>query len=534
MWSGRQFSLRDYWLIVRRRRWLLMLPCAIVFLGVAVWCSTLPDLYRASTVILVEAQKVPENYIKATVSSTVRERLRTLIQQIKSRTRLEQIIEELHLVDDLQNQKAMNTYVKKMLRHIDIEVKGHDAFTVSYLGEEPHNVMLVTNKLASLFIEENLKVREQQVVGTTEFLEHELQRVRTLLEEQEQAISGYKVQYLDELPGRQEINRQTLERLRALLQTNIVTLEQVRSKKSFLTQQLLTLKTDETLRAVLLAAGGQPVGSLEQQLAQRRSVLAELQSRFTDKYPDVQRVKQEIAQLEAQLTGPAPRQPGPSSRAVSGSPLGRLQEQQQRLQNSMQAEIRQIDIQEQRLEQEQADIRQQIPEYEQKVTHAVLREQELAVLTRDYESTRKNYETLLAGHMQAKSAENLERRQKSEQFRVLDPAPLPLKPWKPNRLGILMMGLALGVAVGGGAVYLAEYLDRSIRDPEDLKQISGLPVLATIPLVLTTAAQRRQRLQQWSFYAACMIIPMTALVAVYLFWGKSEMLFASLIPLFKP
>jgi hypothetical protein len=200
----------------------------------------------------------------------------------------------------------------------------------------------------------------------------------------------------------------------------------------------------------------------------------------------------------------------------------------------MQAEIRQIEIQEQRLEQEQADIRQQIPEYEQKVTHAVLREQELAVLTRDYESTRKNYETLLAGHMQAKSAENLERRQKSEQFRVLDPAPLPLKPWKPNRLGILMMGLALGVAVGGGAVYLAEYLDRSIRDPEDLKQISGLPVLATIPLVLTTAAQRRQRLQQWSFYAACMIIPMTALVAVYLFWGKSEMLFASLIPLFKP
>ena len=119
----------------------------------------------------VEAQKVPENYIKATVSSTVRERLRTLIQQIKSRTRLEQIIEELHLVDDLHDQKAMNTYVKKMLRHIDVEVKGPDAFTVSYMGEDPYNVMLVTNKLASLFIEENLKAREQQVIGTTEFLD---------------------------------------------------------------------------------------------------------------------------------------------------------------------------------------------------------------------------------------------------------------------------------------------------------------------------------------------------------------------------
>ena len=284
MWSGRQFSLRDYWLIVCRRRWLLVLPCGLVFLGVAIWCYTLPDLYRASTVILVEAQKVPENYIKATVSSTVRERLRTLIQQIKSRTRLEQIIEELHLVDDRHDQKAMNTYVTKMLRHIDVDVRGSDAFTVSYMGEDPHNVMLVTNKLASLFIEENLKVREQHVIGTTEFLEQELQRVRTLLEEQEQAISGYKLHYLDELPGRQEINRQTLEQLRALLQTNIVTLEQVRSKKSFLTQQLLTLQTDEALRAALdqVTPGGHQVGSLEQQLAQRRSVLAELQSRFTD------------------------------------------------------------------------------------------------------------------------------------------------------------------------------------------------------------------------------------------------------------
>jgi uncharacterized protein involved in exopolysaccharide biosynthesis len=263
------------------------------------------------------------------------------------------------------------------------------------------------------------------------------------------------------------------------LQTNIVTLEQVRSKKSFLTQQLLTLKTDETLRAALeqVTPGGQQVGSL--------------------------------------------------------NPLGQLQEQRQRLQQSMQAEIRQVEIQEQRLVQEQEDIRQQMPVYEQKITHAVLREQELAVLTRDYESTRKNYEALLAGHMQAKSAENLERRQKSEQFRVLDPASLPLKPWQPNRLSLLLLGLAVGLAVGGGTVYLAEYLDRSFRDPEDLKQISGLPVLATIPLVLTAAAQRRQRLHQWSFYAVCMIIPMTAMVAVYFFWGKSAEIAARIIPFFK-
>jgi polysaccharide chain length determinant protein (PEP-CTERM system associated) len=507
-----------------------------VCLGAAVWGATLPDLYRASTVILVEAQKVPETYIKATVSSTVHERLRTLIQQVKSRTRLKQIIEELHLVDDLQDQQATNAYIKKMLNHIDIEVKGHDAFTVSYLGADPRTVMLVTNKLASLFIEANLRVREQHVIGTTEFLAQELQRVRTLLEEQEQAMSDYKLRYLDELPGRQEINRQTLERLRALLQTNIVTLEQVRGKRSFLTQQLLTLQTDVTLHTALdhTAAVGSATGSLEHQLVQRRGVLAELQSRFTDKYPDVQRVKREIAQLEARLTArrddAAPGQPNPPT-AVSPEPF---QEPRQRLQSSIQAEIRQAELQEKRLEQEQADIRQQIPAYEQKITHAVLREQELAVLTRDYESTRRNYEALLAGQMQAKSAENLEKRQKAEQFRVLDAASLPLKPWQPNRLKLLLMGLALGLGVGGSAAYLAEYLDRSFHDPEDLKQSTGLPVLAMIPQVLTPTAQRQWHLQQRYLYAAGLLIPLTVLVAVHLFWLKIDLVFSRTLQLFNP
>ena len=131
-----------------------------------------------------------------------------------------------------------------MRRNIEIEVKANDAFTVSYADEDPHIAMQVTNQLASLFITENLKVREQQVVGTTEFLAQELERVRTLLEGQEKAVSEFTQRYADELPGQGGVNRQTVERLQRQLQTNADAIEQVRFQKSSLMQRLGTLEQD--------------------------------------------------------------------------------------------------------------------------------------------------------------------------------------------------------------------------------------------------------------------------------------------------
>src|SRR5262249_22680073 len=163
----------------------------------------------------------------------------------------------------------------------------------------------------------------------------------------------------------------------------------------------------------------------------------------------------------------------------------------------------------------EASLRQRIAAYEQKIANTALREQELMVLSRDYESTRRNYDALLAGEMQAKVAENLEKRQKAEQFRVLDPAQLPTRPWRPERLKILAMGLVLGLGMGCGAVFVTEYLDRSFHNPEDLKQVITLPVLVSIPLLVTSAEQQKRRLRWRFFYAACVCIPAVVIATVY-------------------
>src|SRR5215510_696689 len=211
MRSDRQLTFTDYWLLVRRHRWLLILPFVTICIGTVLYNRTLPDIYRASTSVLVEAPKVPESYVQSTVATRVQERLRTIAQQIKSRTRLEQVARELYLISNLLKGKALDDYLTKMSDSIKVTVQGsgNDIFIVSYEGQDPHTVMSVANKLVSLFIDDNLKMREQYAADTTEFLESELKRVGGLLQVQEKTVGEYKHRYMGELPLQQDANQRT-------------------------------------------------------------------------------------------------------------------------------------------------------------------------------------------------------------------------------------------------------------------------------------------------------------------------------------
>jgi polysaccharide chain length determinant protein (PEP-CTERM system associated) len=526
MLSDRQLTIADYWMIVRRHRWLLILPFVTVSLGTALYSLTLPDIYRASSSVLVEAPKVPESYVQSTVSMRVQDRVRTVTQQIKSRTRLEQVARELGLLRNSFEGKARDDYLTKMSNHIEVTVQGagNDIFIVSYEEKDPRTVMLVANKLVSLFIDDNLKMREQYAEGTTDFLEGELQRVEKLLQAQEKTVAEYKQRSMGELPAQQDANQRTLDRLQMQLQSVATTLESARTRKSFILRQLSTQDSEVALSPTGPTRPSGESSSIAQQLEQRRLVLATLQRIYTDTYPDIIRLKQEIAELEAHLAAQGPRSQTVESVPPVARPSRTISRQQQQ-------ELEQIDLEEGKLRQQQANIQEQIVAYERKVANAAQREQELLVLTRDYDSTRKNYDSLLARRQQAQIAENLEKRQKSEQFRVLDEARIPTKPWKPQRFKILLAGMGLGLAVGVSAVFLAVYLDQSFYDLEDLEQFTNLPVLATIPLLITTVDQRKQRLRRRCFWAACLLIPPVTMMSVHFLWMRLDALFARTVTL---
>ena len=235
--SRKSFNLHEYLDILLKRKWYFIVPFFLVISGTLVYLLQAPRLYRSSTLILVSPQKIPEDYVKATVTSTVGDRLQSIAQEILSRTRLELFISEFKLYPDLVKSRPMELVVEAMRKDIKIDIpyyggdKNH--FTISYIGNDPNLVTLVTRKLASLFIEENLRIWEQQAQGTTEFLESELTAKKGRLEKVQQEITNFKRQYMNELPENREANLSVMTQLGLQSQKITEAIRSAEDRKSF-------------------------------------------------------------------------------------------------------------------------------------------------------------------------------------------------------------------------------------------------------------------------------------------------------------
>lgn len=505
--------VRDYLGMIWRQKIWIILPLIGGILIAGILIVKLPKIYRSSTLILVEAQKVPEEYVKSAVSGTVEGRLSTIQQQIMSRSLIEKIINKFGLYPENSNGVITEEAIGRMRKNIEVKTtvarnNNIEAFSLSFQGKDPMMVMNVTNELASLFIEENLKIREQLVEGTTEFLNNELKNLKETLERQEARIGEFKRTNMGELPEQLEANLRSLDRIQSdLLATQL-------AKQSAQDRRLVLEKTVELTRQRMekaAAQGGMDDNTLLEsgitlpsterspspqmlKLIQKKMDLANLQTEYKENYPDIIMLKREIQELEDQVAltemseaGTLPaglREPGQSNqndqrraslRGATGFELERAHIAES------QRQIQAIEVELNTLKERERGLQKQIQLYERRVENVPAREQELAVLERDYENTKKNYESLLDKKLNAQISENLEKRQKGEQFRILDPANLPERPFKPVPLQIGLMGIAGGLGLGVAFAFIREKLDSSIRKPEEVERITSVPVLASIP-----------------------------------------------------
>jgi uncharacterized protein involved in exopolysaccharide biosynthesis len=205
-----RLSPEHYVRLVMHRKWLVLSVALGISAGTIVVSHFLPNIYTSETVILVDPQKVPDSYVKSTVTGDVRNRLSTLSQQILSATRLQMIIESLNLYPEDRKKMAREDVITRMRADISVQVvsdfaasQDFQAFRISYSGRDAQLVAQVTRQLATLFIDENLKAREQQATGTTEFLSNQLQETRKDLEKQEAKLKQYKLTHLGEMPEQQ-------------------------------------------------------------------------------------------------------------------------------------------------------------------------------------------------------------------------------------------------------------------------------------------------------------------------------------------
>jgi protein tyrosine kinase modulator len=497
---------------IARRRWPVGLAVFLIPLSAAIGLTLfLPRVYRASTVVLVDRQQVPETFVRSTVTSAVETRLQTIGQEVLKRTRLEELIERFDLYPELRA-RSMEAATEQMRRDIGLEQSVDPvvrrgsivAFTVSYIGRDPDTVANVANTLAASYLAENSKVREEEASGTAGFLRKQLEDVKKRLEDQEARVSVFKRRHVGENPRNMEANLTVLERITSQLRLNSDNQGRALARHEAFTRQLAG--GDGTV-AVAGAPGPEPTADpVAVRLVRLHQELAELKTRFRDTYPDVIRLKGDIAVLEAQVEGRPASETGPAQSDIAPNPFA----------FKLKQSIAETEAELTALRAEERRLREDFATYQRRVENTPLREQELQELSRDYETTSELYRTLLKRYEEAQLAETLEQRQKGEQFRILEAAIPPNAPSAPSRSRLLTLGTVLAVALATGAALLAEWLDRSFHDADDLRSVASLPVVARIPRIVSNgdAARGRWRAITWACaMTAMMVLTLTAAYA---------------------
>jgi len=488
---GKTYTIETLWQIALRRKWLIVLPALAVGALAALVIYRLPNLYKSETLILVVPQRVPESYVKSTVTARIEDRLQAISQQILSRTRLEQVINDFNLyAEERADRELMEDIVERMRTYdIGIQIIKGDAFRVSYTASDPRTAMRVTERLGSLFIDESLRDREVLADGTTAFLATQLDEAQRRLVANENKLLEYQRLHDGELPSQTQANLQGLHNTEMALQSLGESLNRDRERR---------INLERTVADIIEAPDPKPAVDnkpkpvqidLDAELDVQKRALLALELKLRPEHPDVKKQRRAVEELESRiatqkLAGSLVPEPVEVTPVMGYDKRKRLTDARTELDN--------LDRQIQGKLAEESRLQGMVAMYQARIQAAPIREAELAVLTRDYETLQQTYRTLLEKKEESQISANLEKRQIGEQFKILDPARMPERPASPNRPQLSLLAFVLAIAVGFASAGAAEYFDRTLRSEADVRAALNLMVLATVPHIRDAAAAARR------------------------------------------
>jgi polysaccharide chain length determinant protein (PEP-CTERM system associated) len=496
---GRKYTPADIFQLAWAHKWLILIPWVIVAASVAAFTRTLDNRYVSESLLQIVAARIPQNLVRSSITTSIEDRLPIITAQIMTRTRLERLIQDFDLYAEQRRSGALIEDILRDMRESHIKVvpiKG-DAFRVSYETNDAALAMRVTEKLAGFFVEESMRDREIQADATNVFLEGQLEEARRRLFESEKMVEEYTKLHRGELPSQLTSNLATQASLENRLAQNQENLLRDKDRRSLVERNLIEaeaeLQAAQQLASVTSEPGPTVAMSAAQQLEQARAAYAQMRTKMTDEHPDMQTAAKRLRELEAiaeKETLTAPVSGSPRARnAAEGAGIKRIAELRNEL-STLDSQIAQRDVAAKQLQRQIADV-------QRRIDATPTRDTEMIAITRDYETLKAIYTSLFQRSEDAKVAANLERRQIGEQFKIIDPARMPERPVSPNRPQLYLGGLFGGLLVGVALVGLLEYRDSSFRTDTDIVSVLALPVLATIPAILSRddrAYLRRKRL----------------------------------------
>ena len=474
----REFSFEDWLAALRRRRRLIIIPALLGAAAGYLLSRVLPVRYTSHTMVLVEEPVVPDNYVKPVVSEDLNQRLASMQGQILSRTRLQHLVEEFNLFKKDANRVPTELLVERLRKSIKVTPlnpmpgtlsQALPGFNVDVTLGEARLAQQICTEITSMFMEQNLRARQQRTEETTQFLAKQLEEAKNKLDGQDAKLDAFQGRYMGELPEDEKTNLALLAGMTPQLDAVTQGLNQAQQEKAF-TESLLS----QQLAAWKSSPDGQNPQTVEQQLSNLQKQLSSVKGQYTDKHPDVVRLKAGIAELKQEKIKDASPQDQLSERKEKVPVIEPPQIQQLR------AQLHQIELTINQKRHEQEQLQRQIKVFQGRLQLSPVIQQEFKALTRDYQTALNFYNDLLKKHNESQMATDLERRQQGEQFRVLDPPNLPERPSFPNRPLFSFGGLGIGLALGVGMVHFSESRDKSLRTKRDVEIYLRVPTLAVI------------------------------------------------------
>ena len=510
-------NIQDMKGIFRRRKKGFLITFLLIFLAATGVAFVLPPIYLSQSTILVEEQQIPDDYVKSTITSYVEERLQGITQRIMSRTRLMEIMNQFNLYPEMRERYTTEDILKKMREDIKLETISADiidrktgrpstatiAFSLSYQGKNAGTTQKVANVLTSLYLEENLKAREQRATNTTEFLEREQQNVRARIDTLEDNLSRFKIAHAGELPENSALNIQAITRMERDLDQLNTQLRALKERKIYLGGQLALVEPFEKPEIK-----EDPEMQKRMHLENRRLELIALRTTLSEKHPDIKRLKKEILELEMQVG----QEGDPEARARSVEAMekalaerkGRLGAKHPDVVNlsrqlaalkkeqggtvakkrvtdrgqtpdnpayiNLMTQIATTDMELKSLMQEKDGLKNRLEAYQRRLEKAPEVENEYLNLIRNHENAKAMYNDISQKLMEARVSQGMEEAQQGERFTITDAAQLPEKPFKPNRLAIILIGFVLGLGAGVGVGAIGESLNSSIKTADELRE----------------------------------------------------------------
>lgn len=496
-----EYTPKDILDIARRRKFALILPFLGIFTAAVVTACLMPSIYRSTATILIEQREISAEYVTSSITTFAEQRMQSIRQRILTSGRLLELIERFGLYPELRDKKTTDEIIELMrndilLTPVNVEITDRRsgrtatatiAFTLSYEGRDPATVQVVANTVSSLFLQEDLKVRKDMAASAYDFLVMEKDKVQAQITALEKKLAAFKSENVNRLPELFQLNRRTLDSLETAIDRAKENRRALREKKEELEEQLSN--TPRFLEAV--DPDRERLQALEMEMIN-------LRTRFSDKYPDIRRLQREIRELsekvETDPASPGEQQKNPAYVTLSARMAG--------LKTDIESAGHQV-----------RDLEKQADVFRTRLVQTPGVEERYNTLMGERTTLYTKYTDLQGKMMEASVAREFESKQKGERFTLVEAARLAEKPYKPNRLAIVLTGLVLGLGIGGGLVFLVECFDASFRNSDALSRFSGFPVLAEIPVIVTDEDRQRFRVRRSVAMAAVLVtVCLTALI----------------------